>query len=49
MNPSTEGKTKLLRTMQRTIVGYGLIAEGDRIMVAVSVGSQLSVTSTRLL
>lgn len=38
MNPSTEGKTKLLRTMQRTIVSYGLIAPGDRLMVAVSGG-----------
>ena len=38
MNPSTEGKTKLLRTMQRTIVSYELIAPGDRLMVAVSGG-----------
>ena len=38
MNPSTEGKTKLLRTMQRTIVSYGLIAPGDQLMVAVSGG-----------
>lgn len=38
MNTSSEGKTKLLRTMQRTIVSYGLIAKGDRIMVAISGG-----------
>ena len=38
MNPSTPGKMQLLRTMQRTIKSYGLIAKGDRIMVAVSGG-----------
>jgi len=38
MNTSSEGKIKLLRTMQRTIVSYGLISKGDRIMVAISGG-----------
>ncbi len=38
MNPSTPGKMQLLRTMQRTIKRYDLVAKDDRIMVAVSGG-----------